>query len=188
MIWFSSDHHFGHFNVIRYCNRPYQGTAEMNEDLINKWNSTISKEDIVYYLGDFSLSKSALPIVSQLNGIKHLIPGNHDHCHPAYYKKDHKRADKERLYIDAGFASINVRSKIVIGNEEVLLSHLPYIGDCREERYSKHRPKDEGQWLIHGHVHQLWKQKEKMINVGVDVWGYFPVSIEEIEKIINSRS
>jgi calcineurin-like phosphoesterase family protein len=65
------------------------------------------------------------------------------------------------------------------------MCHHPYIligpGD---DKYEKWRPKDDGRWLICGHVHEKWKVVDKMINVGVDQWNYKPVSIEEISKII----
>lgn len=54
-IWFTSDTHFGHANIIKYCNRPYKDTEEMNADLIKRWNSTVGKDDLVWHLGDFSL-------------------------------------------------------------------------------------------------------------------------------------
>ena len=53
MLYFSSDHHFFHANVIRYCNRPFGSVQEMNEALILNWNKTVTNDDIVYHLGDF---------------------------------------------------------------------------------------------------------------------------------------
>ena len=53
-IFFTSDTHFWHVNIIKYCNRPFETIEEMNETIIEKWNSKISKDDIVFNLGDFA--------------------------------------------------------------------------------------------------------------------------------------
>lgn len=81
-IWFTSDLHFNHKNVIRFCNRPFNDVKEMNEYLINKWNETVGENDIVFILGDFNWfpsSKSNLSLFKKLNGKEiYIIPGNHD--------------------------------------------------------------------------------------------------------------
>lgn len=80
-IWFTSDHHFGHINVMKYMHRPWVDITDMNQALINNWNSLIKPNDIVYYLGDFTLSTQPNQLevwLSQLNGKLHLVKGNHD--------------------------------------------------------------------------------------------------------------
>jgi calcineurin-like phosphoesterase family protein len=189
MIWFTSDHHFYHTNVIRYCSRPFSSVEEMNEVMVERWNEVVRPEDTVYHLGDFSLAHRAVTVfVPKLNGTKHLIAGNHDHCHPAHHKnKGTKRERMEALYLEAGFASIALAAALEIGGNHVLLHHMPYQGDHDKERYTKYRPKDEGAWLLHGHVHEKWKQRGRMINVGVDVWDFRPVSIVEIEALLGGH-
>lgn len=82
MIYFTSDPHYGHANVIRYCARPFRDVQEMNEALINNWNSVVTQDDTVYVLGDFSLGFSEVErYSSRLLGKKFLIPGNHDKLH-----------------------------------------------------------------------------------------------------------
>ena len=156
----------------------------MTEVMISKWNSVVKPEDTVKYLGDFSLSKAALIYVSQLNGIKDLIAGNHDHTHPAHAKKPDRIKRMTEQYLEAGFNSVKLEDEVQIGSHRVVLHHMPYSGDHGKERYAQYRPKDNGLYLLHGHVHEKWKVRGKMINVGVDVWDFFPVSQTQIEGIL----
>lgn len=190
MIFFTSDHHFSHANIIRYCNRPFASAEEMNQELISRWNQTVSPDDTVYYLGDFSLSLDAVEsITPYLHGRKLLIMGNHDLCHPV----NKKRAILGReVYLRAGFESIELESRIEIAGQSVLLHHLPYLTPTVPDKYSdkfdKFRPKDEGQWLLCGHIHEKWREHEHMINVGVDVWDFYPVAMAKIEALIAQAS
>jgi len=79
-IFVTADTHFNHENIIKYCNRPYKNSKEMNEEIIKNWNEVVSKNDIIYHLGDFGFgSKEELKeIFDRLNGKKYLIMGNHD--------------------------------------------------------------------------------------------------------------
>jgi len=74
-----------------------------------------------------------------------------------------------------------------VGGHHVLASHFPYHGDSLDtDRFVEHRPVDEGLWLLHGHVHSDWRQLDKMINVGVDVWRYQPVSEAALVELIEA--
>lgn len=185
--WFTSDTHFSHHNVITYCKRPFTGIEHMNSEMIRLWNETVAPEDTVYFLGDFSLSKDPVEkILPLLNGTKHLILGNHDRPHMAHARKETKAETARLFYLQCGFATIQYDLKINIAGHSVKLHHMPYSGDHTEmERYGKYRPKNEGDWLLHGHVHDLFKIQGKQINVGVDVWDFKPVSLEQIAEIIN---
>lgn len=190
-IWFSSDHHFGHANIIKYCNRPFGSVAHMDEALIHLWNEVVGPDDKVYYLGDFSLARIEYiePIVQRLNGKKILVHGNHDRTFPTS-----KKPTPISRYIDIGFEEVCLEKLITLPlhgvAQQVKLSHLPYAPlDPTEEvdrRYLHMRPKDEGHLLLHGHIHQHWKKSQcgRMINVGVDVWDYKPISISEIEQCL----
>lgn len=170
MIWFTSDTHYWHKNVIKYCNRPFSSVEEMNETLISNYNNVVSQEDTVYFLGDviFGGTTKARAIIERLNGEKHLIIGNHDVVN---------RAEK---WLKLGFKTAVHSMKL--GNFN--LSHFPYAGFEADERHFEHRLKDEGDWLFHGHVHQHWKQKDRMINVGVDIWDFYPVSLPDLLDIV----
>lgn len=79
-VWFTSDTHFGHKNILKYEKeaRPFDNIYEMNEAIIDRWNGVVKPRDIVYHLGDVSLSKNSLPLLEKLNGHKRLVMGNHD--------------------------------------------------------------------------------------------------------------
>ncbi len=190
MIFFTSDHHFNHANIIKYCNRPFESTEEMNEEMIKRWNTIVGLKDEVYYLGDFSLAKHVVELIApRLNGVKYLIMGNHDACHPCHKKKAESAM---QIYVNAGFQMLGMESFIEIAGMNVRLNHMPYqmTETCQESytpKYQNFRPKDDGVWLLHGHVHEKWKVKDRMINVGVDVWDFYPVPIDDIEKLIHTN-
>ena len=79
-VFFTSDTHFYHGNIIRFCNRPFKDVGMMNETIISNWNNTVGLDDIVFHLGDFCLGGSAewTKILDRLNGKIYLILGNHD--------------------------------------------------------------------------------------------------------------
>lgn len=185
-IFFTSDLHADHSNIIKYCNRPFSDVAEMRRVLIENWNSKVGPTDRVYVLGDFVMGNVSYAerLLKALNGEKYLIKGNHDKGSP------------EKL-IAAGFAWVGTGLQYQLGRYLVLMSHYPYAPDPEEERinqrsdgenyvdkFASRRPKDKGNYLLHGHVHCAWKKKGRQINVGVDVWNYSPVSEEELISLI----
>lgn len=92
-IWFISDTHFGHKNILEYEKeaRPFKTVEEMNETIIERWNNVVRDEDTVYHLGDFCFSKGNIRLAGRLNGKKRLIMGNHDaydsHDYLLYFDK-----------------------------------------------------------------------------------------------------
>jgi calcineurin-like phosphoesterase family protein len=191
-IYLTSDHHFWHANVIRYCSRPYASVEEMNEMLVKNWNDVVGPDDTVYHLGDFSMAFRSVELYTKrLMGKKILICGNHDFCHPVNRKSRHpeNRAKWIQKYLENGWDEVHEHMTLDIpGVAVVNLSHMPYADPdpSQDQRYLKWRLKDDGRWLLCGHVHEKWKQRGKMINVGVDVWDYKPVHVDEISKLILS--
>lgn len=180
--FYSADLHLGHRGILRH--RPRWATVEeMDAELVANWNDTVSPTDLVWVLGDIAMSASKLGPVAQLNGVKMLVCGNHD-APWAGHSKPRQRA----RYLAEGFADVvpaGVEHEVHVGPHEVVLAHLPYYGDHTEtERYPEWRPVDEGLPLLHGHVHEAWKTRDRMINVGVDVWDWRPVSAETIAELI----
>lgn len=193
MTYFTSDNHFWHANVIKYCNRPFASVEEMNEIMIKNWNEVVGPDDTVYCLGDFSLAIRPVELYTpRLNGVKYLVPGNHDLCH-SYHKKSRNAENRIKWiakYEALGWKVLPEQTILDIpGVAVVNICHHPYIligpGD---DKYKNWRPKDDGRWLLSGHVHEKWKTIDKMINVGVDQWDFKPVSIEKISEIICKSS
>jgi calcineurin-like phosphoesterase family protein len=188
-IWFTADTHYYHTNVIRFCARPFSSVEEMNEAMVARWNEVVRPEDTVYHLGDFSMAARPVEVFSpRLMGKKHLIPGNHDFCHSVHQKSRHKENQDKwiKYYETHGWIVLPEHySELGMFGMNFNMSHMPYRGDnSTVDRYTDKRPVDDGKWLLHGHVHEKWRVKQKMINVGVDVWNFYPVHLDEIRKII----
>lgn len=176
-VYFTSDLHLGHEKVIGFCNRPFQTTEEMDEALVQNWNSRVQPQDTVYCLGDMCFHKPSIgvPILKRLAGNKILVQGNHDKYSRTQYNA-------------AGFSIVMDEIKLRLNGITFLLSHYPYwdkdATDANDQRYFERRPIYRGNWLLCGHIHDKWKVKDKQINVGVDQWGYAPMSFIEIERIV----
>lgn len=182
MIFYTSDLHFGHLNILKW--RTWAATIEEhNRTLIERWNETVGPEDEVIVLGDLVLGdrETNLPILGQLNGSIQLIPGNHDHVHPMHGQRKLDRWGPNY----APWVSVQPP---VVRLPEWDLCHFPEDGDhTEEERYTGHRPeRTPGRWLLHGHVHDLWKidHERRRVNVGVDVWDFAPVPEERLLAIV----
>jgi calcineurin-like phosphoesterase family protein len=182
VLFFTSDQHWGHENIIKFCDRPFSDVNHMREWLVNKWNETVQPEDFVVVLGDWAMGnrEETLKVGLRLNGHKMLVQGNHDDMSKKYTRQ---------TYLDAGFEDIGsieiTDQSILINHNEVVLNHFPYAGDSQmEDRFAEYRPADNGLWLLHGHVHTEWRQRGRQINVGVDAWGGVPVNEYAISHMI----
>lgn len=179
--FFTSDLHLGHGSIIDFCSRPYDSVNEMNEDLVRRWNDTVAPDDEVTIVGDLAMGylRDSLFFVGEMNGHKYLVPGNHDRM---FRCLNSRRAHMEELYLEAGIERVlDEEFTVEIGEVTYLVSHFPYRGESvedREDRYKVHRPIDRGMRLIHGHTHGKWRKSGRMVDVGVDAWGGYPVTYE----------
>lgn len=183
-LWFTSDLHFGHANIIRYSSRPFPDAEAMNRALIERWNDTVAARDEVWVLGDFALGRIefTLPLAQQLHGRKRLLAGNHDRCWSGHGRRAQAWVSR---YEQVGLEVHQDQLELEVAGTEVLACHFPYHGDSHDkDRYVEARPVDRGQWLLHGHVHERWRQRDRMINVGVDAWDYRPVSADELGRLM----
>jgi len=116
MTYFTSDQHFGHFNIIRLSHRPFSSLDEMNETMIAKWNAKVQEEDMVYILGDLFFRAAAVePILQRLKGRKHLVLGNHDHTWTT------------KVRLADYFQSVQTICEIDIGGKSATLCHYPML-------------------------------------------------------------
>ena len=126
--WFISDTHFGHTNILEYekVARPFSCLDEMHEVMIDRWNSVVKQNDIVYHLGDFAFGKHTIAIADRLRGKKRLIMGNHDSYPTNLYLN----------YFDKLYG--------IVFYKRCVLSHMPVHPNGLGKR-----------WLlnVHGHLH-----------------------------------
>lgn len=179
-IWFASDYHFLHANVIKYDNRPFEDVLEMNEVLIDNWNELVDDKDIVFYLGDLSFERNGnetKKIVDQLNGKIHYILGNHD---------DEKKITKLNR-----FETISDYVNLLVDDEDnprkkqgIIMMHYPILSWDKAHH---------GDWHLHGHCHQSLANKKieyynrKVLDVGCNGWDYKPVSYNEIKNVMKTK-
>jgi len=156
MIYFTADWHLDHKNIIKYCKRPFHNCEEMEQRILDTYRDSINENDIVYFLGDIfwntKLNKMK-SILDSLPGTKHLIKGNHDKA-------------PIRRYLEAGFVSVH-KTRVVSSFEfkySCVLVHDPALSQM-----------DRNQKYLCGHIHDLFVVKKNVLNVGVDVWNYYPV-------------
>ena len=165
MNWLTSDEHYNHANIItRFVFRKFRNVEEMNAELIKRHNSRVKEGDLVFHLGDFKLTNNGLnkfEIVRQLNGHHVFIAGNHD-------KKNGCNTPVKYIVME-------------LFKEPVLLIHKP---EDATELMQKLGIKK----AFVGHVHEKWKFKKTeqglLVNIGVDVWDYYPVDAKQIFKAI----
>lgn len=188
--WFTSDLHFGHKNIINYCNRPFHSVDNMNKLLVQNYNELVMPGDDVYFLGDIAMGKwiDNIQFVRKLKGNKFLVPGNHDACWSL--RKGHGKAAV--AYRDVGFTILPEFSVMGFGGRNFAVCHFPYgsgpadpkIGTDALVKNPECRPRDRGMWLLHGHTHSHTKVQGHQINVGVDAWGMYPASLDQILGLI----
>ena len=167
MTYFTSDQHFGHFNIIRLSHRPFASADEMDETMIAKWNAKVKADDTIYVLGDlFFRSANVEPILNRLNGSKHLVLGNHDHSWTG------------RVRLADYFESVQTMKEIDVCGAPATLCHYPMLS----------YPQARRGYMIYGHIHNntgddywpLIMRRPRMLNAGVDVNGFEPVTFEEL--------
>lgn len=171
-VYFTADPHFGHANIIKYCNRPFADAAAMDRALVERCNAVVMPDDVLYLLGDFCMG-----VRDHLDAARryrraiacrevHLIWGNHD-------PQD-----------DDGFAGLFTTADhlrpVRLGGQRITLCHYA----MRAWDKSHH-----GAWQLYGHTHgQLPELPEVWsFDVGVDCWNYYPISLEQVEVVMEHK-
>ena len=171
MIWFTSDPHFGHRNIITYSKRPFADLQAHDEGLLANWNAAVKPGDVIYCLGDFCFYRKREEVerlLARLNGTKFLITGNHDH----------EPTRKAR-----GWAKVTPYHEL-----------SPLVDDVRQTICLFHyrmvvwNKSHYGSWALHGHSHGTLPKNygARTIDVGVDCYEYAPVSLTQITEDMRS--
>lgn len=181
-LFLTSDLHLGHFNICKYCHRPFTSRSEMDKTLIDNWNSVVPEDGIVICCGDFMLphnndSKEYMKYIKQLHGTVYLTSGNHDRINLGTYELD-------------GVPKLIVNDIMIINVDGVKI-------------YAQHYPcaAFNGDFHVYGHIHTLsdgtcygidgdvsTKMRTNTYDVGVDQNGYKPISYWELCDILRKRS
>lgn len=169
MIFYIADTHFGHQNIIRFCNRPFPDADTMDREMIARWQGKVRHDDTVYIVGDmFFRSREITSVLDQLPGKKHLILGNHDSCWT-------KKVD-----LSCYFLSVQDYLEANTGKELVTLCHYPLLS------WKQFRKR----YMIHGHIHNdtsmdYWPciaVRDNLLNAGVDLNDFQPVTLQELQE------
>lgn len=165
-VWFGSDWHLGHTNILRFDKRPFDNIMEHDETIIRNYNELVGENDIFYFLGDFALTRNKFTAelyMSMLKkGKKFFIRGNHD------------KSDTIKLYEKHGIY-LGEQKKITVDTQEIVLNHYA----MRVWDKSHH-----GTWHLYGHSHQTLPELENSLSfdVGINGWNYKPISFNQIKE------
>jgi len=191
MIWFTADNHFGHKGILKHCDRPFGGVVEMDKTLIANWNERVRPDDIVYHLADFCLGngKAARSYLRRLNGDIYILGCRWHHDRrwlsafdadqdDVFYRGDHTAIEAWRSL--SGHA-------VKVGQPETVLQYdkAPQ-GHYKRNIHLSHYPlatwdrKHYGGWHLHGHSHGKHVAPGRLLDVGVDMWEFRPVSMDEV--------
>lgn len=167
-IFFTSDTHFGHKNLLHLGRgRPFSSIEEHDEALVDRWNERVQPQDRVYHLGDFAFANRdrTEEILDRLKGQIHFVRGNHDSGMDRFASR---------------FASYQQYKEIRVEGQRIVLFHFPVA--------SWHKA-HHGSWHLHGHCHGNFQAPNgPMADVGVDCWDFAPVAYEEIAEALSTKT
>ena len=177
-IWFTSDTHFWHANVIAYCKRPYQTVSEMDERLTENWNQAIRPDDTVYHLGDFTLAGQGQAKVyfARLNGRIFVVPGGHDKHWIS--KGEYLSKSGHPVMILPPLQTIKVSIPDLDKPQVLVLCHYAMRVWDRSHY---------GSWHLYGHSHGNLPPFPNSLDVGVDNWEYVPISLGRVVNEIGEK-
>lgn len=174
--FFTSDLHLQHSNIIKYCNRPFADSEEMDETIIRNWNNVVEPHDTIWVLGDITMTKKVERLrwlMSRFKGNKHLIKGNHDfHFTDSVWKQ-------------VGFQSISPMREIKVREEDGTVQKIVLCHYAMRVWPDSHY----GSWQLYGHSHGTLPDDPNLrsIDVGVDSHNFTPVSYEQVKAIMAKK-
>lgn len=178
-LFFTSDTHLGHFNICKYCHRPFESRSDMDKTLIDNWNKVVPEDGIVVHCGDFMLPhdfsiSEYMKYMNKLNGRILLLRGNHDRAELDW--------ENEKII------SVKDQAMIIVDGVKIFAQHYPCLA------YN-------GDYHVFGHIHTLSdgtchgidgdvnaKLRTNQYDVGVDQNGYKPVSYWELCDIFRNKA
>jgi len=162
MYFFTGDEHYYHNNIIEYCGRPFESVEDMNDALVDRHNARVRADDVVVHCGDFSFYnwQYARLLWERLNGTHIFIRGNHDQKRPPDGNKYHDIWEKR------------------VNGTLIVACHYPMV---------TWRKKNHGAIHVFAHMHgAYWPDERTSVDVGVDSWGYAPVSFDELTTYVET--
>ena len=177
-LFFCSDSHYGHYNICKYCHRPFQSRSEMDQTLIKNWNSVVPEDGIVVHCGDFMLPhnediKEYNKYLNQLHGRVLLLRGNHDIA--------------SLDWVSDKLIAVRDQAMIVVDGVKIFAQHYPCAAF-------------NGDYHVYGHIHTLADgtcygidgdvtkvMRKNTYDVGVDQNGYTPVSYWQLCDIFRKK-
>ena len=181
-IWFTSDNHFGHANIIMFANRPFGSVGRMDTVMVENWNTVVQPPDIVYHLGDFCLGDDSVArrYFAMLNGTVKIL-GNPWHHDRRWINRDM-------------YTGLHAENKVEILPPMVVLE-FPEYGDGTHPQVLVlcHYPigewdrKHYGAWHLHGHSHGRYVHKagDLAFDIGVDSNQFYPIALDGVARQMN---
>ena len=182
-MFFTSDTHFNHKNIIEFCNRPFQDDFYMNESLINNWNKVVPKDGVVFHAGDFAMTARIdyiKGLVSRLNGRIYLVLGNHD-----YQNRFDRQVVKDIFHqVDDIFYLTVQDDELESKHVNFQICHYPLLYWRR------------GYFMLHGHVHsgststanEVMPFHHMRYDIGVDNNNFTPISYHQLKVILTKNA
>jgi len=166
--FFTADTHFDDPYSLQYFNRPFQSVDEMNRVMVEKWNSVVTENDMVYHLGDFTLDDIGhfTKWVTQLQGNIRILPGSHDQ----FWLKDF--VDSEKVQVIPPLVSVEF--------PELAAENTPQVMVLCHYSMQVWDGSNHGSWHLFGHSHGKLKGIGLSFDVGVDCTDFAPLSLERV--------
>ncbi len=158
-VLLTADTHFGHAGALSLYRRPFASVAEMNTAMLERWNAAVGPEDDVWHLGDFALrinASAAAGLLRALHGRKHLVTGNND---------------TPDIVALPEWSSVQSYAEIVVDGRRLVLCHYAF---------RTWNGVAKGALNLHGHSHGRLKPLPRQKDVGVDVWDFSPITVDQL--------
>lgn len=186
-LFFTSDTHFDHYNIARYCNRPFESRSQMNQSLIGNWNAVVPEDGIVIHCGDFMLPhkediKAYWKHINKLNGTIYLCRGNHDRIAIGIYDTKGIRHDITEAISDIKLVVVDIMT-VIVGDTKIFAQHYPCITfNANYQVFGHIHTQNDG--MCHNLADESVRQmiQTNQYDVGVDQNDYKPISYEQLMK------